>query len=201
MDFGFVNYIQTYKNVNTATFCSKCIDKYTKCVIISTWEVIKTFDDRLKNLRNAKGVKQADVAKALGIGKSAYSNYEKDLREPNAVILKAMSQYFGVTIDYLLDCHTDFATSDAERKHIKKYRVLDEHGKKMVDFVTDTEYERMCEQKNTDTHSDYTQSIAAGEGSQGFKKTKVVGKFADQVAEIEETAEDDPERPLSICRK
>lgn len=117
------------------------------------------------------------------------------------MILKAMSQYFGVTIDYLLDCHTDFATSDAERKHIKKYRVLDEHGKKMVDFVTDTEYERMCEQKNTDTHSDYTQSIAAGEGSQGFKKTKVVGKFADQVAEIEETSEDDPERPLSICRK
>lgn len=163
--------------------------------------MIKTFDDRLKNLRNAKGVKQADVAKALGIGKSAYSNYEKDLREPNAVILKAMSQYFGVTIDYLLDCHTDFATSDAERKHIKKYRVLDEHGKKMVDFVTDTEYERMCEQKNTDTHSDYTQSIAAGEGSQGFKKTKVVGKFADRISKIEETAEDDPERPLSICRK
>ena len=48
------------------------------------------FDDRLKNLRKAKGATQADVAEALGIGESAYSNYEKDLREPNAVILKSM---------------------------------------------------------------------------------------------------------------
>ena len=100
------------------------------------------FDDRLKNLRKAKGTTQADVAEALGIKESAYSNYEKDLREPNAVVLKAMSKYFGVTIDYLLDCHTGFAASRSEQEHIKKYRTLDPYGKKAVTSVLDIEFER-----------------------------------------------------------
>ena len=100
------------------------------------------FDDRLKNLRKAKGATQADVAEALGIKESAYSNYEKDLREPNAVVLKAMSKYFGVTIDYLLDCHTGFVASRSEQEHIKKYRTLDPYGKKTVTSVLDIEFER-----------------------------------------------------------
>ena len=100
------------------------------------------FDDRLKNLRKAKGATQADVAEALGIGESAYSNYEKDLREPNAVILKSMSRYFGVTIDYLLDCHTGFIASKEEQEHIKKYRSLDPYGQKAVTSVLDIEFER-----------------------------------------------------------
>lgn len=100
------------------------------------------FDDRLKNLRKAKGATQADVAEALGIKESAYSNYEKDLREPNAIVLKAMSKYFGVTIDYLLDCHTGFVASRSEQEHIKKYRTLDPYGQKAVSSVLDIEYER-----------------------------------------------------------
>ena len=100
------------------------------------------FDDRLKNLRKAKGATQADVAEALGIKESAYSNYEKDLREPNAVVLKAMSKYFGVTIDYLLDCHTGFVASRSEQEHIKKYRTLDPYGQKAVTSVLDIEFER-----------------------------------------------------------
>ena len=100
------------------------------------------FDDRLKNLRKAKGTTQADVAEALGIKESAYSNYEKDLREPNAVVLKAMSKYYGVTIDYLLDCHTGFVASRSEQEHIKKYRTLDPYGKKAVTSVLDIEFER-----------------------------------------------------------
>lgn len=104
------------------------------------------FDDRLKKLRDAKGVTQAEAAEALGIGERAYGNYEKDLREPNAVVLKAMSKYYGVTIDYLLDCHTGLAASKQEQEHIKKYRALDEHGKKIVDFVLNEEYDRSTEQ-------------------------------------------------------
>lgn len=157
---------------------------------------------KIKELRENHGLTQLQVAEKLNIPLSTYRSYETGVREPGVYILITLSELYGVTTDYLLDHKPKLTTlSFPEIKHIKKYRALDEHGKKMVDFVTDTEYERMCEQKNTDTHSDYTQSIAAGEGSQGFKKTKVVGKFADQVAEIEETAEDDPERPLSICRK
>lgn len=100
------------------------------------------FDDRLKNLRKAKGVTQGEVAVALGIGESAYGNYEKDIREPNAIVLKAMSRYFGVTIDYLLDCHTGFVASESEREQIQKYRELDDFGKETVSAVLDIEYRR-----------------------------------------------------------
>lgn len=103
------------------------------------------FDDRLKNLRKAKGVTQADVAEALNIGESAYSNYEKDLREPNAVVLKAMSKYFGVTIDYLLDCHTGFVASKDEQEHINKYRTLDHYGKEAVTTLLEIELTRCLE--------------------------------------------------------
>ena len=129
------------------------------------------FDDRLKKLRDAKGVTQAEAAEALGIGKRAYGNYEKDLREPNAVVLKAMSKYYGVTIDYLLDCHTGLAASKQEQDHIKKYRALDEHGKKIVDFVLNEEYDRSTEQgegeliqTNSIVLTMYEDAVSAGTG-------------------------------------
>ncbi len=108
------------------------------------------FDDRLKNLRKAKGVTQGEVAAALGIGESAYGNYEKDIREPNAIVLKAMSRYFGVTIDYLLDCHTGFVASESEREQVQKYRELDGFGKETVSTVLDIEYRR-CTAKEQPT--------------------------------------------------
>lgn len=39
---------------------------------------------------------------------------------------------------------TDFSSS-AEEDHVKKYRGLDDHGKKLVDAVLDIEYERCSE--------------------------------------------------------
>lgn len=129
------------------------------------------FDDRLRNLRKAKNATQAEVAEAIGIGESAYSNYEKDLREPNAITLKAMSKYFGVTIDYLLDCHSGFTVSDAEQEHIKKYRALDERGKKMIDMVLDLEYTNSQEQieeeviqTNCIVLTMYEDAVSAGTG-------------------------------------
>ena len=43
--------------------------------------------EKLKQLRQEKGVKQEEVAKAIGITKSAYSNYEQGIREPSFQIL------------------------------------------------------------------------------------------------------------------
>ncbi len=57
---------------------------------------------KLKNLRKAKGVTQKEVAFALGITLSAYSNYEQDLREPSNQILIKLCKYFDVSADYLL---------------------------------------------------------------------------------------------------
>lgn len=59
-------------------------------------------DKKLKELRKLKNVSQKEVAKAIGITLSAYSNYEQGLRQPSYEILKSICKYFDVTADYLL---------------------------------------------------------------------------------------------------
>lgn len=61
------------------------------------------FDDRLKKLRLARGLSQADLAAELGLPQKTYCNYERNEREPSAVTLIRIAAYFGVTLDYLLD--------------------------------------------------------------------------------------------------
>ena len=57
---------------------------------------------KLKQLRQEKGVSQKDVAEAIGVTLSAYSNYEQGIREPSYEILKSLCKYYGVTSDYLI---------------------------------------------------------------------------------------------------
>ena len=59
-------------------------------------------NEKLKQLRQENGVKQEEVAKAIGITKSAYSNYEQGIREPSFQILTKLCKYFDVSSDYLL---------------------------------------------------------------------------------------------------
>ena len=66
------------------------------------------FGDRLQQLRKEKGVSQKDVAKAIGVTISAYSNYEQGLREPSNQILVNLCKYYDVTADYLLGLEDEF---------------------------------------------------------------------------------------------
>lgn len=65
--------------------------------------------NNLKNLRKEKGEKQETVAEAVGLTRSAYSHYENGLREPELATLQKLSEYFGVSIDYILG-NTDVRT-------------------------------------------------------------------------------------------
>lgn len=60
------------------------------------------FADRIKFLRKEKDVMQKDVAIVLGISSSAYGFYEQGKRKPTHDILSKLSDYFNVSIDYLL---------------------------------------------------------------------------------------------------
>jgi transcriptional regulator with XRE-family HTH domain len=72
-----------------------------------------TFGARLRELRQNKGMTQAELAKALALGESTISFYEADRREPDYQTLNAVADFFGVTTDYLLgrtdDPHGTFA--------------------------------------------------------------------------------------------
>lgn len=57
---------------------------------------------RMKELRLEKKMKQAAVAKAIGISTTAYSNYEYGSRDPQTATLVALAQFYHVSTDYLL---------------------------------------------------------------------------------------------------
>lgn len=81
------------------------------------------FDDRLKNLREARNLTQKDVSEMLNINPRTYASYEKNEREPNSEILIQFAEFFGVTIDYLLGViRKQPALSSHESALIKAYR-------------------------------------------------------------------------------
>lgn len=57
--------------------------------------------NRLKELRIAKGLSQNEVAKIMGVGRTTYLKWESGENQPTRK-LKELSEFFGVSIDYLL---------------------------------------------------------------------------------------------------
>lgn len=60
------------------------------------------FNEKIKNLRIEKGLKQKEVAKILGVSQTCYAGYEQGYREPDFKTLKKLVVIFDVSADYLL---------------------------------------------------------------------------------------------------
>lgn len=58
--------------------------------------------EKLKELRKKNNLFQQDVAKALHMSRSTYSNYEKGNAEPDIATIKALADFFHTTTDNLL---------------------------------------------------------------------------------------------------
>ena len=56
----------------------------------------------LKKIRKQKRLNQQKVAMDLNISREAISYYENGRREPSLALLVAMSDYFNVSINYLI---------------------------------------------------------------------------------------------------
>ena len=56
----------------------------------------------LKEIRKERKFSQMKVAMDLNISREALSHYENNKREPSIDLLNKMSEYFNVSIDYLI---------------------------------------------------------------------------------------------------
>lgn len=56
----------------------------------------------LKQIRKERGLTQLKVAMDLNISREALSHYENDKREPSIELLIKMSEYFNVSVDFLI---------------------------------------------------------------------------------------------------
>jgi methanogenic corrinoid protein MtbC1 len=65
------------------------------------------FPERLRILRKNRGMTQADLASALGLGQTTIANYEQGSRFPDERILFQMADIFLTSLDYLMG-RTDY---------------------------------------------------------------------------------------------
>jgi len=82
--------------------------------------------NRLKELRESKGLNQQGLAIKLNMSQPSISYYETGERKPDLDTLIMISDYFNVSIDYLVG-----------RSDIKKSRLQDERIASDINFYND----------------------------------------------------------------
>ncbi len=63
---------------------------------------MSSFGDTLKSLRNEKNLTQEELSNILNISRSSIASYETNRKQPDHSKLKIFSDFFNVSIDYLL---------------------------------------------------------------------------------------------------
>ncbi len=109
-----------------------------------------TFGQRLRQSRTVKKMTQKQLASAVGAKHNSVSDWENDKNKPDPDTIELLCGVLEITPNYLLNSSDD-DISPFEKEIIKKYRSLDDHGKEMVDFTLEKEYERsVAEKKKSD---------------------------------------------------
>lgn len=106
--------------------------------------------ERINQLKKEKGLTNAKLAELSGITQSTLDKITAGINQnPKLDTLEAICRALGCRVADLDDSpiplrpHTGL--SEAEWQHLKKYRVLDVHGKRVVDSALELEYDRMTQ--------------------------------------------------------
>lgn len=100
----------------------------------------ESFGTNLKKFRKDRQMSQGSLAKLLDVRQTTISNYENDLRFPNAEILNKIATSLNVSLDDLIvkDSKETFETLDYEKirqEFIKK--IIDHQEKEAKDMIRD----------------------------------------------------------------
>ncbi|MEE0946879.1 MAG: helix-turn-helix transcriptional regulator [Acutalibacteraceae bacterium] len=76
------------------------------------------FNEKLQELRRQKGITQEELAESLFVSRTAISKWESGRGYPSIDSLKAIAEFFGITIDELLSGKEllDIAEEDSKQK-------------------------------------------------------------------------------------
>lgn len=77
------------------------------------------FKDVLRGLRTKSGMNQEELAKRLGLSKSAISMYEKGAREPSLEVLEAIADTFNVDMNTLTGSKTSADLNDEVQEYLE----------------------------------------------------------------------------------
>ncbi len=83
------------------------------------------FNEKLQELRKSRGMTQEELAEALFVSRTAVSKWESGRGYPSIDSLKAIAQYFSVTIDSLIGSDEIILMAENEKKEfVGKYLSL-----------------------------------------------------------------------------
>lgn len=146
---------------------------------------MSTLGGRIREAREAKHLLQSGLALRVGVSAAVISNWEKDINKPDVEKLVALCKALEVSPAYLLDYwEQDSSLTLPEWVLLKKYRLLDVHGKKITEAVLSEEYARMTRHEEASVvHKDnltfiscYDLAVSAGTGEplgDTYYKTKL----------------------------
>jgi repressor LexA len=110
----------------------------------------------LSDLIELKKSNVNEIAKLADISpQTLYSMIRRDSMKADIDVLIKVSKVLGVSVEYFYDMYrkgtldethdlnSTFTVSIPEQSLIKKYRALDEHGKKSIDLILDHEFSRI----------------------------------------------------------
>ena len=102
------------------------------------------FLENLDALLKERGINRNVLSKVSGIPYTTIIGwYKKGWNSVSLTSLKKLSAYFGISIDTLVGNKAgDEKLSPEESTLIRKYRRLDEHGKKTIDIFLSSELDR-----------------------------------------------------------
>lgn len=94
--------------------------------------------DRLKALRETRGINQQRLALELNVSQAMISKYELGLSEPDIATIKKIADFFKVSTDYLLEVSDDkinvpaFGLTDTEKELLFDFKRLDDIQKEKL---------------------------------------------------------------------
>lgn len=88
--------------------------------LCSGGETMNTFKDMLKYLRERNDITQSQLAKKIGLSRSAIGMYETGEREPDFETLEAIADFFNVDMNFLLGKSYDEMESQQNEKFISQ---------------------------------------------------------------------------------
>ena len=106
-----------------------------------------TFGEKIKAARTLKGLTQKQLAEKIGAKHNSISDWEKNKNKPDPDTIELLCGVLEISPNYLLGNKINDEISPVETEIIKKYRSLDNHGRKTVDLILDNEYDR-CNKSN-----------------------------------------------------
>ena len=102
--------------------------------------------NNIRKLRKNKRLTQTELARQIGSSQQSIYKYEAGICEPDIASLKALAQFFGVSIDYIVgnsdNENPDYVVEKIildrnEKEFILKYKQLDASAKAIVHSICD----------------------------------------------------------------